>query len=360
MSKPITISYSKVSTFKTCPQKYYLNSTYPIEISNSALPFGKAVETGVDVVIEGGKLEDAKLKFQECWKRLPASRWEGPKDVFDSETIFYYGTDYDTQLIQDDDVTQVEAWQKELLPETKLKWQDQMDMFSGALKDGTTIEGAERKFANRVMWLCCLRRGGLMIEAFVRDLLPKIEEVVSAQKSISIKNDEGDKVDGFIDYIMKLKGYDEPIVVDLKTAGKFYTGHDLNTSDQLGIYAAAEKINYIGYMVLSKTIKHDKSCDKCGHARENSRKTNCERCDEGKYTKVDSRADTQLLVRKLRDGEAQEVMDDFSDVLLAVKNGVNWKNPGSCFDYNKKCEYYDFCWAGKKAEDLPGVKKKST
>jgi hypothetical protein len=144
----------------------------------------------------------------------------------------------------------------------------------------------------------------------------------------------------------------------LKTAGKFYSENDLNTSDQLGIYSAAKNMNYIAYMVVLKSIKHEKSCNKCGHVRENSRKTNCEKCDDGKYLKVTSKGATQLLVRKVRESEKEDVVADFGDVALAIKNHVNWKNPSSCFDFNKKCTYYDYCWGSKKLDDLVGIKKK--
>lgn len=362
MSKGTTISYSKVSTFKACPQKHYLTEEYKIELTSAALPFGNAVEAGVDLLVQKKTLDEAKARFREWWFKAPANYWEGEKQIFDSDNVFYYANDYDEHLITSEDEPKVAEWKQELLPESKETWDEIVGKFQGQVKNDSYIDPKERKFAHRIMWLCCLKRGQIMLEAFHDQLLPEIVEVIATQKWTSVKNSDGDKLVGKIDYIFRLKGYDKPVLTDLKTAGKFYTNHDLDTSDQLGIYAAAEKLDLIGYMVVLKNVKHERRCDKCDQLRENARKQKCEnekaKCD-GRYSKIKSYGETQILVRPLRDGEAKEVLNDFSDVLLAMKNQVNWKNPGSCFAFNKQCEFYEFCWKGKPLDQLPGIKKKN-
>lgn len=360
MKKNITISYSKVSNFKACPQKYYLLDSYQVKITASAFPFGNAVEAGIDALLAKKPLEEARKTFAERWKTAPENKWEAEKQIYDSEDVFYYASDYDEYLISEEDEVQVNTWKKELLPDSKETWDALIAEFQGRVKNNSYLDPALRKFAHRVIWTCCLRRGEIMLEAFKEQLLPEIEEVIANQEWINVSNEDGDKLVGKLDLILKLKGYDRPVLIDLKTAGKFYSEHDLNTSDQLSSYAASKKLDLIGYMVVLKNIKHEKMCNTCNRVRENNRKTNCEdeKSCKGKYTKVRHYGETQILVRELRKGEAQEVLEDFSDVLVAIKNGVNWKNPGSCFDFNKKCDFYDFCWNGKKIEDLPGVVKK--
>ena len=354
------ISYSKVNTFKSCPQKYYLSKKWPLDINASALPFGKAVENGVDKLLEGKTLEEAQRTFWDDWHVSPKTKWGPAKSVFDDPDIFYYANDYDENLFQPSDITQVESWFAELDSKYKQKtWQEQVGKFQGQVKNDSYIEPEERKFAHRVIHRSCARRGMIMLSAFERDMLPEIEDVIAAQKQISIKNGDGDEITGYADYILKLKGIDEPILIDLKTAGKQYSNHDLNTSDQLGIYATAEKLNVIGYMILLKTIKHNKVCDKCNHVRVNTRKRNCEKCDKGKYTKIISRGETQLITRDLRKGEQDELLEDFSDILTMMKEELNYKNPKSCYDFGKRCDYYDFCWGKMTVEDLDDMKKKS-
>ncbi len=356
----VWISYSKVSTFKACPQKYYLSKEWPAELNVSALPFGTAVENGVDVLVQGGVIEEAVKVFEKDWFKSPANKWSSAKQIFDDPEMPYYGSDYDKNLlIAEKEQAKILEWQKELFPEEDIPWEDLVKEFQDKLSDAKTIKKELRQFCHRIFWLSCKKRGKLLVEAFQRDLLPQITKVIAVQKKISIKNDEGDQLTGYVDYELELKDYTGPIITDVKTSGMFYDKHALNSSDQLAIYGAAEGIDKIGYMILIKSIKHEKSCDACKSVRINGRLKKCaeEGC-KGRYTDIRSYAMTQLLVRDMREGEAEEVVEDFSDVLVAIKNGVNWKNPSSCFNYNKKCEYYDYCWGGKKLEDLPGIKKK--
>jgi hypothetical protein len=352
------ISYSKVNTFKACPQKYYLQKEYPVEMNASALKFGSAVESGVDELLAGKPFKKAVAKFEKEWKIAPKNRCEEASPVFDSETLTYYASDYDKNLITKEDEELIEKWKKEILPEEKEKWETLVSNFKDSVKENAKISPELRKFAHRVYWLCCKNRGKHLIEAFQRDLLPEVEEVIACQKPISIKNEDGDEIVGFIDYVLKLRGFKNPVLVDLKTSGMYYDDHTLTTSDQLRIYCAAEKLDHIAYMTLIKKIRYEKSCDNCGHVRTKGRKVNCEACGEGKYTLNHPYAETQLLVRELDEEDLVDVLEDFSDILMVIKNEAVWKNPNSCFQFNKRCEYYDYCWGNKSLDELPGLKKK--
>src|SRR5690606_37128051 len=112
-------------------------------------------------------------------------------------------------------------------------------------------------------------------------IYPEIEEIISIQKPISIINEEGDEVVGFIDFILKIKGIEGPIIFDLKSSGRKYEEHKLDTSDQLRIYAASENINNIGYIVLLKQLEKTRSCHSCGAIKVNARLKNCESCKKG-------------------------------------------------------------------------------
>lgn len=365
MSKNVYISYSKVSTFKSCPQRYYLEKSYPSDKNASALPFGSAIEAGVDELLKGKTLEEAVARFEKEWHTASKNRWEDAKKIWDNEEIFYYASDYDKKLITSDDLRQVEDWFSSIKSKKKEKtWDKQMGKFQGQVKNDAYISSEDRKFAHRVIWTCCLNRGKLMLEAFQRDLLPEIEEVVATQKDIQVVNEEGDKLVGIIDYIFKLKGHEKLILIDLKTAGRPYTLHDLNTSDQLSIYGAVEGVGSVGYMVLLKSIKYERTCTNCGGEPPSAQKKLCDKvaCKKKKarYDNVTSKAETQLITRDLREEESEEIFDDFSDVLVAIKNEVNWKNPSSCFNFGKRCEYYDFCWGGKSLDEIPGIKKKGS
>lgn len=344
------LSYSAASTFKGCPEKHYLQKKWRPPLNASALPFGKAIECGVDAMLEGKTLIEALSEFKKAWNISPKTKFSPPKQIYDSLDVFYYASDFDANVLQEVDLKLFEKWTEELLE--KKDWKKVFNAVKDQISKGVTVIDAERRLYHRVMWLCCRRRGIEMVKAFHNDLLPQIEDVISVQKNIRIENDDGDAIIGYIDYILKHVDYDDPIIVDLKTAGKMYEKHDLDTSDQLRLYAAAENIRHIGYMVLLKKVKAEKSCDACGHVRENYRLTNCSECGKGKYKALKLKASSQFLVKELQEKEMDSVLNDFSDIGVAIKNGIKWKNPASCFMYNKKCDYYDVCWGEKTIEQL--------
>jgi ribosomal protein L37E len=348
----LRLSHSAASVFKVCPEKYYLQKKWRPPLNASALPFGKAIEHGVDALLEGKTLTDALAEFKRTWTVSPATKWSEAKPIFDSLDVFYYASDFDENVLQDVDKKILSAWGEELLE--KEDWKAVYESVKKQISQGATVVNEERRIYHRVMWLCCRRRGIEMIKAFYNEILPQIEDVIAIQKQINLENEEGDSIIGYIDYIVKHKDYDYPIIVDLKTAGKIYEQHDLDTSDQLRLYAAAENIKHIGYMVLLKKIKSEKSCDKCGHVRENYRLTKCAECGKGKYKAQKLKAGAQFLIKEVKEKEMDSVLNDISDIGVAIKNNIKWKNPDSCFMYNKKCDYYDACWGDKTVEQLKG------
>jgi hypothetical protein len=344
------LSYSATSTFKICPEKYYLQKKWRPPLNASALPFGKAVENGVDVLLEGKPLAKALLEFKKAWITSPATPFSDPKQIFDSLDVFYYASDYDKNLLQSADLRLLSRWSEDLL--NNKDWETEVKKVKKQIDDGGSILNKERRLYHRVLWMCCRRRGIEMLKSFYYEILPQIEDVIEIQKEIKIENESGDYITGYIDYILKHKDYEKPIVIDLKTAGKLYEKHDLETSDQLRLYAASQNMDHIGYIVLLKKIKSEKSCDKCNHVRENYRLTKCSECGKGKYRVESLKAATQFLITKISEQDMDAVLNDMSDIGIAIKNNIKWKNSESCFLYNKKCDYYDVCWGDKTIEQL--------
>lgn len=357
--KPLSISYSSSTDYKECPVKYFLKKKWETSRKASALFYGSAVEEGVTALLEGSPIEEAVQKFQKEWTNRPAGRWSQETPIFDSPDVFYYKSDLDMKLFQKEHEDIIKEWSLEICATD-----DYMMVVEEALScidKGIQMPPAIEKLYHRICWLSCAIRGEILLKAFQEQVLPEIEEVIASQKEIEIQGDDGDKVRGFIDFILKLKGIDEPVVIDLKTAGRPYTEHNLDTSDQLKIYAMAEGRKNIGYIVLLKSIKFDTFCDKCGHKRENYRLTNCAKCgnmDKGKYTVKSPKASTQILTKKVEQAELESMADDLGDIMVAIKNEIKWKNPSSCNNYNTPCEFYQHCWSGKKLEDLPNITKK--
>lgn len=358
--KGTKISYSSCSTFKECPVKYYNSRKYRMKLEASAFAFGAAVEAGCNVLLSKGSLEEALTTFATQWHTRPANSFDEAKQVFDSDDIFYYNSDLDLRLLGEDENKQLNVLHKELFGKEVGFGQaaNLAETFQDLIKQGTNLDDNQRKFYHRVLWYCCLKRGELLVKEFHNGIMPEVEEVLAIQKPIEITNDEGDRAVGFIDCILKLKGYDKPVVCDIKTAGRPYEAHNLGSSDQLKLYATAEQLTHIAYLVLLKSIKINKFCNNCGAKRENYRKTVCEVCNKGKYALEEPEAQHQIMVRQLSPHESEDVLHDFTNVLTAIKNEVRWKNPSSCMNYGTRCEYYDSCWNGKKLEELENLKER--
>lgn len=336
------ISYSGVNDFKSCPKKYYLKKQYRLKYEASAFAFGSAVESGVTALLEGKDLKKAYEVFSKEWETRPANKWEGAKPIKGNTDVFFYKSDFDKKLLDNpkDSKFVEEVFEK--------------------LKDDKKISEEDQLRYNELMWESCNKRGFYLLEAFQRDFMPHIKEVIACQREISIPNEEGDEVVGFVDYILKLEvdGQEKTYVVDLKTAGAPYDTHKLDTSDQLRIYSAALDIPSVAYMVLLKKLSYNTFCDKCGHKRENYRLKNCSECSKGKYSISEPYAATQFLCTDLKNEDMGDTLHDFSEVLTAMKNGIEWKNPESCHRFGTVCEFYQHCWGRKPLEELENLKKK--
>ncbi len=362
----VRISYSAVRDFKACPQKYYNGRKYRSKTMTSAFPFGKAVEKGVDLLIMGKTLEEAHAEFEKHWEFQDfGSKFQ--EDVYDNPLTEYYQSDLDTNLFNDADWEQIDDWAEEIYEEGAVG-KEELDGCVKDIKSKKRLSKIDQKFYNRAAWLACMVRGYLMIEAFRDQILPEIEEIieidgkVALQQKVSMKNEDGDEIVGYPDYVVRIKGVEKPVILDLKTASTAYVDHAIKTSDQLKTYAAAlhEVLGdvAVGYAVLIKRIGIDKRCDKCNHLRESGVAKNCKKCKGGKYKKHDFNAKTQLLIQEFDFDELEDTLEEYMNIALAIKHKVNFKNPTNCHAYGRVCEYYQACWGKQKLEDLENLKKR--
>lgn len=367
-NKGLYVSYSAASRFKTCPAKYHLSKQYQSRLIPSALPLGKALESGVEHLLTGGNLPEALAVFEKFW-HTEAVKGAETRPIYDNLAVEFYASDYEKSVFVGDKAEQAQKWSDELL-KSDVAWQEAFDNIGSQMKkDETRVSTDELTLYNRIMWLSCLIRGQIMIKAFNDKLLPKLTLLKDdqgnylKQREVSIEGDNGDKIVGYIDFIVKHADYAEPIILDLKSAAYEYQDHALTTSEQLRTYVAAIGSDFdtrrAGYAVLIKKIQVEKSCDKCGARRDGLAK-NCKTCGKGQYTVATFDADVQFITKKYEDSELQDVLNDYGSVITAIKNDVNFKNPSNCNMYNRKCEFYDVCWKRKKAEDIEHLEAKKS
>lgn len=307
-------SFSSITKFLECGyffKLHYLDKIRPTE-EPSALSFGGAIDKAFGVMLAGG---DYNKTFLEEW----------------SMTKILTGNEKFSKSDLDSD----------LLP---------------ARDPGLQVS------ENYLTFLSLRTKGQIILDALHKKLMPQIESVLAVQAPISLANQdgEGDEFIGFIDLIVKLKGYDKPIIADLKTTSVKYEKDSVKKSPQLTIYtyAAGEKYNtnLAGFFVVSKKLiktKHQ-TCKSCGHKEINSRAKTCtkenpKRCGGEWEVQLTFDADVDIIIDEITTVQENAVLDTIDNAHSLIKQGVFEQNKGNCIHpvYRKKCPFYGLCHEGK-------------
>jgi len=285
--KKTKMSYSAMSDYYKCERYYYLTriERWDSPEEGASLRFGGAVDAGIMSVLE--KTGNPYVDFMNKVEKIDGKpdRYRGWFFSFDNPNVLYTQYDYSAILLESIDKIEndklITYWEKELgvtqADTIKRKKKEKYKKFNGNYL----------KMFQRLCWLSMKHKGFLMIDAFKRDIMPKITKVHSVQKEVSGVITE--KVDwfGLSDLVCDWEGYDKPIIFDLKTSRLLYDADSVMTSDQLRIYnnlLTQYNTNYCGYIILPKNPSNNFVCDSCKKDKpKGSRKRNCEFCDDGKY-----------------------------------------------------------------------------
>lgn len=110
-------------------------------------------------------------------------------------------------------------------------------------------------------WISLKRKGLMILEAYQKQILPRIKEVKFVQKDIKLDNAFGDSFVGFVDFCAVWED-GRTILFDNKTSSVKYAEDSAITSEQLATYFEANKddvkIDAVGYIVLPKKIRKQK------------------------------------------------------------------------------------------------------
>lgn len=283
-----------------CPAMYKLHYQDRLRapVTSSALLFGVAIDEALNALLlkTGDPFQVFKDSF--TFELCEGTNW--------------FDADYDTEILSNDQVKQ--------------------------------LTGKNREY---VTWACMRVKGRLLIEKYIEQVYPLIEEVHSVQL-------ETDRP-GFIDAVVTLKGYGK-VLLDHKTSSRFYKRDSVKSSSQLALYAGQTGIKQQGFCVLSKTINKGKikTCQSCSHSTTTSHATcnnvvNGSRC-HGKFDiSVNPQAVIQLIVDKIEDKEKVIIEQSMQDAEEAIAKGVFPKNAGQCHTvFGKKCLYFNVCRSGDK------------
>lgn len=363
----VWLSYSGASSFKACPEKFYLSKEWQAKGNFSYFVFGSAVECGITSALEERDRDKMLAAFERNWKAEKADDPEKSKPIFDNWEIEYSSKDLDMDLLEGEDV-RLDQWVTELFNDVTQTWKPALFGIFAKMKDKKALTESEDKFYKRAAWLSMKKKGEYMLNSFFDSKLKEIKGLATidgkpaAQLRIDIPSPDGDNIVGYVDYVVEMND-GKIVILDCKTAASAYDEHKLVTSEQLKTYAAAlahhfDEVPEIGYLVLVKKLNTDKSCNSCGALRENSKLKNCVACGEGKYESASFSGEVQLMRREIHEDEMDDQLEDYSQVADAVRNKIRYKNPENCFSFGRRCEFYDHCHKGKALEKLTTVEPK--
>lgn len=304
------LSHSSVEIFKECGKKYQLQYKEKLrsEKTSSALLFGSAVDKALELGMQQFPNCNKELmiaKFNECWTHAELNG--KALDMTTTNLVTYSKFDYE-------------------LDENP--------------------------------WISLHRKGLLMIDAFLTEVIPNIREVLGTQIEIALQNDNGDTVVGFADAIVKWKGYDKPIIMDIKTSGRLYPKNKVLISPQLTLYkhSLSDKYNtdLAGYIVFVKTINKNplKICTKCEHDGSATRHEKCnnevngKRCNGELTITFHPKVNVQILIDKIDEKFEDELLNSYDNVNVEMQQENYNENWDSCYNVYGKCQYYEYCRSG--------------
>lgn len=213
----IKLSHSAKELYNRCPKAYYIHYMLHLrrKVMGSALPFGSAMDAGLEVLLKEKNPVQAKVEFINKWNNFEINK---KMVVGKDATLRYFKADMDEKLFTKDETP-------------------------------TNHESL-------------MRKGLMFLDAYNEQIIPKIKKVIGTQIPITIKNPDGDEIVGFID--LKCEWEDgRVLILDNKTASansyrEHYPDNILETDKaaQVVTYGLGDKEHdAIGYIVINKEIR---------------------------------------------------------------------------------------------------------
>lgn len=353
------LSHSAISKFQTCSKAYYYHYKERLreKVKSGALVFGSAIDDSLNALLKDQSTDvfsvfDKSFTFTELNK----------KQVYvpDSENIVYAESDFDDELLTEEDFEKLK----------KYGYNGSVECITniGKLKSEKgwkNLPSEEKQLYNMANWLSMRRKGHLMLSSYKEEILPRIKKVLTVQKLISISNGEGDSIIGYVDAVVEWE--DGRIVVfDHKTSSRQYEKDSVLTSPQLILYIYALKEEYntrdAGFIVMQKNIikNRKKVCSVCKYrAEKGSRHKTCsnligkKRCNSEWIETIDPKCDINFIIDTIPERAEDIVMENYTNISDLIKNGVFVRNLNACKS-PFLCPFINLCWKND-ASDLEKV-----
>jgi len=345
-------SYSAINTYTQCGYKYKLRYRNKLKSKylSGALAFGSAIDNALNVLLTTKDESKAKDEFLKHWNFQFINKVYTP--LKDSELLVYAETDYDIDLLKEED--------KEELNKLNPLWQQEYsDILENKKSKGwENIPIEKKKFYNMMNWLSMRHKGLIMIHSYNKEIIPTIEEVIVVQKEQSLSNEDGDTLIQYLDLIAKLKD-GRTILFDNKTSARDYDPDQALRSPQLISYYHSSKDEYkldgIGFYVLKKNILKNKikTCSVCGYDGTKGRARTCDdvqggiRCSGEWDIKINPKCYIQTIINEVPPSAEDLVIEAFDSAAENIKKENFYKNLSACKNGPIICEYYNHCWWNK-------------
>lgn len=371
------LSNTKIDMWKLCPKKFQLRYKDRIVPKKyfSALMFGIAIDDAICLLLLQ-KLKNPNEKEKRKIEKLKKDK-DYPYRLFDNKFAFqkpfeksfndkgsavetldirkdfrceYFPSDFDGDLLQEEDLKVLKKYIKTAGYEEKdpIKlW----GLLNDLIKDKQKLDLVGKEFYNYCCFLSLRRKARIMLDIFCDEIMPKIKEVHSIQERVSLKNEDGDTLIGFIDIVGILEGEDVVRVIDIKTASSKYALNSVEVSQQLGIYTEYKNTDKGAYIVLMKKPKVTEiyRCfnDDCTNGEEykGKRRKKCPECEEPLFIeRTDKDYEYQIVTGDIKDETKDLLFDEIGDIVEEMESEVYEEKTENCrFQFGKKCDYYDLC-----------------
>jgi hypothetical protein len=279
------------------PRKYFYHYFLYLREAKLGSPlfFGSLIETALDALFKGSSLEEAQAVFR---KNFITYQVNGSTiNLSNSPLVRYSKADLDLDIFTD--------------------------------KERQDLANKSLQFQS---WSSLQRKGELMIEAYHRDILPRIKKVIATQLYFSIPNDAGDEINGFADLVCEWED-GRTILIDHKTSAQAYPADAVSTEQygkQTALYYEAFKDKYkldaTGFFVMEKKIR-----------------------------KKEPRARTNIILGKPPEELIEKTFDEFDNVLHNIKQGEFPCLSPACDAYGQECCYKKYCKS--EGKDMTGLVK---
>ncbi len=248
--------------YNSCPKRYKLHYVDNLreKVSGSARVFGNAMDASLNALNTGGAWADIYEN------EMAAQKINGVlEDLSTSPNLKYSNADFDPDILSTEEKKTISGVFEEMgfidLPSNLESLHEQLK----AIKRTRPFNDDERQIFQYMSWFSLKKKGKLMLEAYIEQVVPRIKRVIAVQKYFEVYNSAGDSLLGYIDMICEYvcpDGQTRLIRFDHKASSEKYTEKTIDEKKQLATYTFGTEAEWpekdVGYIVMPKKFRKKK------------------------------------------------------------------------------------------------------